>query len=134
MKIFLAHAFTGQDIDLVLATTRLIVDALGSQGHEVYCGRFDNEAIKLQKEEDTKAIFNLAFKNIKDSEAIVAVVTSPNRSIGQIMEIGVAMSQGKPVYLFEHKSAEGSSYLPRLVDKHFIWESEDELLEALKSV
>lgn len=47
------------------------------------------------------------------------------------MEIGIAMSQSKPVYLFEHSSAEGSSYLPRLVDKHFKWETPEDLQKAL---
>lgn len=50
------------------------------------------------------------------------------------MEIGIAMSQDKPVYLLEHKSAEGSSYLPRLVDKYYSWDTLDELKDALHKV
>lgn len=64
----------------------------------------------------------------------MAIVTSPNRSIGQIMGIGIALSQKKPVYLFEHQSADGSSYLPRLVDKHFKWSNESELELALTKI
>lgn len=65
---------------------------------------------------------------------MVAIVTSPSRSIGQIMEIGIALSQDKPVYLFEHKSADGSSYLPRLVGKHYQWDDLASLKSALTAI
>ena len=131
MKLFCAYAFTGEDVDILVKRMRLVVDTLNDNGHVAYCNRFDSAVAKLQSQDDIKGIFREAFKNIEKSEALVAIITSPSRSIGQIMEIGIAMSQNKPVYLFEHKSAEGSSYLPRLVDKHYQWESEDDLVRAL---
>ena len=132
MKLFCAYAFTGEDFDVVTRRMQLVVDALDANGHEAYCNRFDEVVDKLQEQDDVKGIFQEAFKNIEQSEALVAIITSTSRSIGQIMEIGIAMSQSKPVYLFEHRSAEGSSYLPRLADKHFTWETIDDLQQALK--
>jgi len=134
MKLFCAYAFTGEDLDAVTKRMKLVVDTLNASGHEAYCNRFDAVVDELQKQDDIKGVFREAFKNIKESEAMVAIITSPNRSVGQIMEIGIAMSQSKPVYLFEHNSASGSSYLPRLVDKHFTWENIDDLQEALKQL
>ncbi len=134
MKLFCAYAFTGEDVGVLTKRMRQVVDTLDSSGHNAYCNRFDDIVDELQKNDDIKGIFSEAFKNIEESEALVAIITSPSRSIGQIMEMGIALSQGKPVYLFEHKSAEGSSYLPRLVNKHFVWETEEELIEALKFV
>lgn len=134
MKLFCAYAFTGEDLETVTKRMRLVVDTLNQSGHEAYCNRFDSAIDELQANGDTKGIFQEAFKNIESSEALVAVVTSPNKSIGQIMEIGIALSQGKPVFLFEHISAAGSSYLPKLVDKNFEWETEDDLKQALKKV
>lgn len=131
MKLFCAYAFTGEDVDILVKRMRLVVDTLNDNGHEAYCNRFDSVVDKLQSQDDIKGIFREAFKNIEKSDALVAIITSPSRSVGQIMEIGIAMSQNKPVYLFEHKSAEGSSYLPRLVDKHYQWEGEDDLKRAL---
>lgn len=131
MKIFCAYAFTGEDVDVLTKRMRLVVDTLSANGHTAYCNRFDVIVDELQAKDDIKGIFNEAFKNIEKNEALVAIVTSPSRSIGQIMEIGIALSQKKPVYLFEHKSAEGSTYLPRLVDKHFKWSNESELELAL---
>ncbi len=134
MKLFCAYAFTGEDLDILTNRMRLVIETLNANGHIAYCNRFDQIVDELQAKDDIKGIFNEAFKNIESSEGLVAIITSPNRSIGQIMEIGIALSQKKPVYLFEHKSAEGSSYLPRLVDKHFKWSNESELELALTKI
>lgn len=134
MKIFCAYAYTGEDIEEVRKRMRLVVDTLNANGYEAYCNIFDEAVDALQAEDDIKGIFQEAFKNVERNEAMAAIVASPNKSIGQIMEIGIALSQGKPVFLFEHASAKGSSYLPRLVDKHFQWESLDDLAAALAKI
>lgn len=134
MKLFCAYAFTGEDIGQLTARMQMVVDILNDNGHEAYCNRFDTAVEKLQLANDVKGIFKEAFKNISSSDALVAIVASPNRSVGQIMEIGVALSQHKPVYLFEHTSAAESSYLPKLVDKHFVWESVIDLQSALQQI
>ncbi len=134
MKIFCAYAFTGESLDIVTTRMRLVVDALQLSGHQAYCNLFDAAIDALQEKDDTVGIFKAAFSNIEQSEAMVAIVTSPSRSIGQIMEIGVAMSRGKPVYLLEHVSAAGSSYLPKLVQGHYGWETEYDLVQALSKL
>ncbi len=134
MKLFCAYAFTDEDVSVLTKRMRLVVDTLNSNGHDAYCNRFDEIVNELQVEDDIKGIFNEAFKNIEKSEALVAIVASPGRSIGQIMEIGIALSQKKPVYLFEHQSSDGLSYLPRLVDMHFRWSNESELELALTKI
>lgn len=134
MKLFCAYAFTGEDLHTVTERMQLVVSTLNANGHDAYCNRFDEVVDKLQAQDDIKGIFKEAFKNIEKNEALVAIISSPSRSIGQIMEIGIAMSQGKPVYLFEHASAKDSSYLPRLVDKYFSWDTVDDLQSELKQL
>lgn len=134
MKLFCAYAFTGEKLDVVTDRMKVVVDTLNASGHEAYCNRFDEVVGKLQEQDDIRGIFQEAFKNIEKNDALVAIVTSPSRSIGQIMEIGIAISQGKPVYLFEHNSAAGSSYLPRLVDKHVTWETIEDLKQSLRNL
>ncbi len=134
MKLFCAYAFTGEDVDVLTKRMRLVVDTLNENGHDAYCNRFDEIVDELQAKDDIKGIFSEAFKNIAKTEALVAIITSPSRSVGQIMEIGIALSQGKPVYLFEHQSAKDSSYLPRLADKYFQWENEQELKSGLARI
>ncbi len=134
MKLFCAYAFTGEDIVTLTNRMKMVVNTLNKNSHDAYCNRFGPVVDKLQEQDDIKGIFQEAFKNIEESEALVAIITSPNRSIGQIMEIGIAMSQRKPVFLFEHSTASGSSYLPRLVDKHFVWENVEDLRQALQNI
>jgi nucleoside 2-deoxyribosyltransferase len=134
MKLFCSYAFTGEDLDAITERMRLVVVTLSAEGHDVYCNRFDAAIGRLQAQDDIKGIFQEAFKRLEQSEGLVAIIASPNRSIGQIMEIGIAMSQKKPVYLFEHGSAEGSSYLPRLADKYFKWQTEQDLQASLQKL
>lgn len=134
MKLFCAYAFTGEDIDTLTMRMRLVVDTLNSNGHTAYCNRFNEVVARLQERDDLRGVFSEAFRNLERSDALVAIITSPSRSIGQIMEIGIAMSQNKPIYLFEHTAAEGSSYLPRLVDAYHKWSTLDELKQALIQV
>ncbi len=134
MKLFCAYAFTGEDLDVLTKRMRLIVDTLNEAGHKAYCNRFDTLVDDLQSKDDIKGIFKRAFEVINENEGVVAIITTPNKSVGQIMEIGVAMSQGKPVYLFEHSSAVGSNYLNKLVDKYYTWENEDDLIANLKGI
>jgi len=134
MKLFCAYAFTGENVEILTQRMRVVVDTLRANEHSAYCNRFDAVVDKLQKEDDIKGIFREAFRNIEQSEAVVAIIASPNRSIDQIMEIGIAMSQGKQIFLFEHESAVDSSYLPRLVDKHFVWKDMDDLRHALAQI
>lgn len=62
---------------------RMVVDTLRANGHEAYCNRFDEVVDKLQAQDDIKGIFQEAFKNIQASEAVVAIIASPSRSMGK---------------------------------------------------
>lgn len=134
MKLFCAYAFTGHDVDVVTKLMQLVVDTLSTEGHEVYCERFDSIATDMGDRGDMKALFTRVFDFIAKTDAVVVVVASPSRSVGQLMEIGVALRLKKPIYLFEHDSAKDSSYLSSLADKSFVWSSDKELARQLKNV
>lgn len=132
MKIFCAYAFTGEDLAEIRTRMKSVISELKLLGHAPYTNLFDAESMKLQEAGDIKGLFQAAFAQVMASDCVVALVTSPRISLGQIMEVGVALSQNKPVYLFEHTSAAESTYLPILVEKTLSWTSEEELLQALK--
>jgi nucleoside 2-deoxyribosyltransferase len=134
MKVFCSFAYTGEDPAVTAQRMNVVVDALLKRGHEAYCSSFDAEIQRLQEQNDMKGVFTIAFKKLAASDVLVAIVASPNRSVGQLMEIGIALSQNKKVYLFEHASASGTSYLPQLIDAHYTWNSLDELKQALGQV
>lgn len=134
MKIFCSYAFTGEDLTVVTSRMKRVVSTLNSRRHEAYCNLFDPIVDEMQKRDDIRAIFARAFEEIGRNEAIVAVITSPTKSVGQIMEFGVALSHGKPIYLLEHSSVKDSTYLPRLATKTYKWTTEAELLNTLKEI
>jgi nucleoside 2-deoxyribosyltransferase len=134
MKIFCSYAFTGEDLSIVDTRMRLVVDSLNSNGHEAYCNKFDPAIDALYDNDDIKGIFADAFRRIEASDAMVVIITSANRSVGQIMEIGLALSQHKPIYLFEHISAKDSTYLPRLADNYQTWSDDASLRSALEAI
>lgn len=129
---FCAYAFTGENLDIITERMQLVVDTLNSFGNDAYCNLFDPvvEDIK-NRGNDVKEVFARAFRVLATKDALVAIVSSPNKSVGQIIEIGVALSQGKPVYLFEHESAAGSTYLPKLVAESFVWSDLGSLQESI---
>ncbi len=134
MKIFCSHAFTGEDTqhirDLMTSVTKL----LKASGHQVFCSAFDEEITQLNNNGDMKGVFSRAFKELRESDIVVVVIVSPRRSVGQLMEFGLAFGESKPIYLFEHQSAVGSSYLPELSSKNYIWANADELIGQLREV
>jgi nucleoside 2-deoxyribosyltransferase len=134
MKIFCSYAYTGEDSGQVTERMRLVVDVLNQAGHVPYCDRFDPTLANAQTQNDVKTIFDKDFKRIAEADVVIVIITSPRRSVGQMIEVGAALSQKKTVYLFEHASAKDSTYLPKLVDKYFSWESNDDLEEALQNI
>lgn len=134
MKYFCSYAFTGQDLTSTVKRARLVVDTLGRGEHEVYCDRFDPVVEELEKNDDKKAIFRRALDALRESDTVVAVVASPHKSVGQLIEVGAALDQIKPIYLLEHVSAKGSSYLPEIVTKTFEWDTLDDLIAALGKI
>ena len=134
MNIFCSYAFTGEDTETINKRMHLVVGALTAQGHNTYCNLFDPVITQLYANDDIKGILEDDFRRVLESDCIVAIITSPRRSVGQLMEIGLALGQKKSVHLFEHTSAKGSTYLPRLVDTYVTWDSEDDLKAALQDL
>lgn len=134
MKLFCSYAYTGEDVTTVTERMRKVVDTLTAQGNEVYCPLFDEQVAPLEAVNDVKGIFTHAFEGIKRQEAVVVIISSERRSEGQLMEIGAALSEEKPVYLLQHQAAVKTSYLPKLVTKTYVWSSEKELLTSLKKI
>lgn len=134
MKLFCSYAYTGEDVEIVTNRMQMVVDALKKNGHDVYCPLFDELVAPLQEVSDVKSIFHHAFEGIRRQEAVVVIISSERRSEGQLMEIGAALSQNKPVYLMQHDSAVDKSYLPKLVSETYAWETNDDLKKQLAKI
>lgn len=134
MKLFCSYAYTGEDVDVITNRMQMVVDTLKQNGHEVYCPLFDELVAPLQEANDVKSIFKHAFEGIHRQEGMVVIISSERRSEGQLMEIGAALAQNKPVYLMQHDSAVTTSYLPKLVSETYVWETNDDLKKQLAKI
>jgi nucleoside 2-deoxyribosyltransferase len=134
MNVFCSYAYTGEDVEMVTKRMQLVVETLKKAGHEVYCPLFDERVASLQEAGDVKAIFVHAFEGIRRQDVLVVINSSDRRSEGQLMEIGAALSAGKAVYLMQHTTSVGLSYLPKLVTETHVWSSESELSEQLRNL
>lgn len=129
MKLFCSTAMTGENEAEVTERMKLVVGALQAAGHEAYCQSLDRRISELQ---GVAALLQYAFEVLATCEALVVIVTSDRKSEGMLMEVGAALAADKPVYLFWHTSAnEGSSHLPKIATKVFLWQTNDELQNLL---
>ena len=135
MRLFCSFAFTGENIEELESRMKAVVGTLNESGHDAYCPLFDQHKIAMQKAGDIAGIFAYAFENIKKCEGMVAIVTSNRKSEGQLMEIGVSLAEGKPLYLFIHEAVRDlPSHLPKLATQTYSWNSAPDLLTALQKV
>ena len=127
-KIFCSYAFTGEDKLKVEARMRRVVDLLEGCGHEVYCNLFDSAT---ESYGNPRQFLRRAIDQMNECDKILAIQTSPHRSEGMLIEIGVAMARDKSILLAQHQSATGKSYLPDLAKRTQTWHSESELDTAI---
>ena len=134
MNIFCSYAFTGEEESEVTKRMEVTVKALTEAGHRAYCPLFDPEKKNIQGE-PIKGIFDYVLPRIAESDALLVVVPSPRRSEGQLIEVGAALMQKLPVYLFQHSSAAAvPSHLPKLATKTYVWDNLDDLALKLSNV
>ena len=132
-KVFLSFAFTDHDPDIVVARMRKIVDVLAARDITAYCNEFDK---RVKDFTQPGQYIKSALPEIAKNDVYLAIVTSDHRSIGQLMEFGVAKYLQKPVFLLQHSSAVGTTYLDDklLSDSVHVWSTDDELLQIVQSL
>ena len=127
-KIFCSYAFTGEDKLKVEARMRRVVDLLEGCGCEVYCNLFDSAT---ESYGNPHQFLRRAIDQMNERDKILAIQTSPRRSEGMLIEIGVAIARDKSILLAQHQSATGKSYLPDLAKQTQTWQNESELDTAI---
>lgn len=127
-KIFCSYAFTGEDKLKVEARMCRVVDLLERCGCEVYCNLFDDATDNYN---NPRQFLRRAIGQMNECDKILVIQTSPRRSEGMLIEIGVAMARNKSILLAQHQSATGKSYLPDLAKRTRTWQNESELDAAI---
>lgn len=128
MKIFCSYAYTGEDSQILEKRLRLVVDELERFGHDVYCFHFTSS----QRPDTTpKEAIEEALSRLQHYDALFVMVASDRRSEGLLIEVGAALSQGKKIYIAQHASAVGKTYLPDLAEYSYVWSNEAELVQGI---
>lgn len=134
MKIFVSYAFTGEDFKVLrkrLTDLRQLFDSLKL---DYYINMF---APEWQDMMDSKAaggeFLDFALDNMRTCDTVLVINASDRRSEGTLMEIGAAVAMDKKIVLAQHQSSAGSTYTPSVADDTFTWNSEEELLEKVKT-
>lgn len=98
MKLFLSFRYTGETVESLQEFLYPLRDAFAARAHEVYLSLDDLEtwgqnSLSMQEK------FARTFHSLAESEALVVVVRSGDRSEGMLMEVGYAVAQKKPICL-----------------------------------
>ena len=99
LTVYLAspYGFSAQQKELLLPQ---IVEALQSLGLEVWEPFERNNQIDLSAPDRAYRIGQADFKDVRDADAIFAVVNGVPPDEGVMVELGMAIALGKPTFLF----------------------------------
>lgn len=135
MKVFVSYAFTGEDEVVLAERLRRIKNVFDKLHIDSYINMFSPGYSDLVERNATgDEYMRSALPNLQTSDVVLVLNTSPHRSEGMLMEVGAALAWGKKIILAQHVSSVGETYLPTLVDKAFVWQSDEELLQEVKQL
>jgi len=126
MKIHIAYKFTGEDRKKLEKDMKKICSILRNKGHEVFCTLFDNNLPKLKKE-----LFNNAFNKIDNSEVVLVLIKSEDKSEGLLMEVGYSIANKKRIVL-AIKDAVKNTHLRDLIDEVIEFKDIEDLANKLE--
>lgn len=129
MKICCSYAFTGEDQAQLQHRLERVVEVIEKNGHSVFCYHFSVHRTPTIAPQD--ALME-AIQQLKKCDILLAIVTSARKSEGQLMEVGAALSLGKPIVVAQHRSSLDKTYLPGLAEHSFVWNDLDDLIGGVQ--
>ena len=132
MNIFISFAYTDTDIEKTHSRLKNIVSLINQTDNFAYCNLFDESIQKYIEKNDTKSIFKHTLKKEAQFDAVFVIINEPTVSNGQCIEIGVALYLNIPIIIFEHNSIKEKSYIAKLSNYKYTWNSNESLLKQIK--
>lgn len=133
-KIFMSYKFTGVPFGEIEAFLKPIHDMLLQFPfcHYPYCNLWDTQRY-IDEKFTTKQIMKECFAEIEKSDALLALINSPELSTGMVLEIGYALAHDLPVILVCHRDAYDSlNTLASVAKKVIIFDDPSEIRDQLK--
>ena len=129
MRLFLAQRITGENINKLREESTRIIDILKEKGHGCYCTLLEGESFEKKSKKD---IMNHAFKEIDNSDALLVILRSNDKSEGLLMEIGYSLNKKKIILAINQNVKE--TYLKDIADSVIEFEDIEELYTKLKEL
>ena len=130
-KYFIAYRFTGETPAVLEERLSLVVSSLGRAGVEAYCNLFDqHEYEKAQL--GPRQIMEKAFAKIDESDGLLVLIASDDKSEGQIMEVGYAFAKNKPIVAAVKAGV--NTYVDAMANQAIYWEDLPDLQAKLEGL
>lgn len=132
MKIFISYRYTGEDHTALKGILEKITQAFESKGCSVFCSFGYNDF--FQKENySNKQILDYALRELNETDYVFALVKSPEKSEGMLLELGYAYSKGKKIILAK-KSDVQTTFVQEISEQIIDFDSLDELYDKLQKL
>lgn len=132
MKIYISYKFTGADPEALKQQLQAVTGILEKSGNSTFI--YFRDVQNWQKGGlSTKEIIKGAFSAIDKQDSIFALVDSPDKSEGMLLEVGYAKALGKKLIVAIQKEA-GAVFLRDLADELIEYKNIDDLLRRLNTV
>lgn len=131
MNIFISFAYT--DTDFVKTKNRLqnIVSLIKNTNNYAYCNLFDKSILKFLKADDKNQIFKQTLNQEAKADYIFLIISKPKISLGQCMEVGVAVNLDIPIIMFEQDTVKDKTYISEFATYKYTWNTEDNLYKQI---
>lgn len=132
MGYLIAYRHTGADPEYLAEMMPAVRDAFVNCGTEIYCTYFDDDEFKGNGMQ-AKEIMAHAFKKIDELGGLFVLLDGPEKSEGQLMEVGYCIAKGIPFIVAKRRSV-NNTYLHQMTDHFFEYDDIDELKSGIKKV
>jgi nucleoside 2-deoxyribosyltransferase len=126
MGYFVAYRHTGADPEYLEELMPVVRDAL-QESDEVYCTYFDEAHFKSSGL-TPRQIMDHAFQKIEELGGLFVLIDGPDKSDGQIMEVGYCIAKAIP-FIVAKRNSVTNTYIDQMTDNSFGYDD----IEGLKS-
>jgi nucleoside 2-deoxyribosyltransferase len=131
MGYFVGYRFTGADPAYLDKLLPLVRDTFAEEGVETYCTYFDE--LSFQKENlNQRQIMEHAFIKINEAGGFFVLIDGPEKSEGQLIEVGYCFAKGIPIVVAKRRSVQ-NTYVDKMANVSFEYDDLEGLAQKIKT-
>ena len=132
MGFFVAYRHTGADPEYLNELLTTVRDAFSDGGHEIYCTFFDADNLK-NKGYTPPQIMDHAFSRIEEIGELFVLIDGPDKSDGQLMEVGFCLAKSIP-FIVAKRNSVTNTYIDQMTDDSFGYDDLEGLKTGIKNL